>query len=88
MAIKYIHIPTSSIARPSQIYPNWIFGLKIHVASGNPGSNLYLEERRDLWLVEMRRDKSKNKIHFFQTSRQLKNSFEMQNFFFETHDEK
>jgi hypothetical protein len=40
MAIKYTKwlqtIPTSSITRPSKIFPNWDFGLKIKVTSGNP----------------------------------------------------
>jgi hypothetical protein len=38
---KWPHnIPTSSVSRPSKIYPNWDFGLKIYVPSGNPGGHL------------------------------------------------
>jgi hypothetical protein len=35
MAINYLHIPTSSVARPSKIYPNWDFWFE-NIPSGNP----------------------------------------------------
>jgi hypothetical protein len=52
MVVKYTkwpyNIPTSSIARPSKIYPNWDFDLKIyHLAT--------LTERTDYFVSDMRR---------------------------------
>jgi hypothetical protein len=44
MAIKYTNMATSSIARPSKIYPNWDFWFE-NVPSGNPGReslNVYI----------------------------------------------
>jgi hypothetical protein len=38
MAIKHPKRPTSSIARPSKIYPNWNFWFE-NAPSGNPGVN-------------------------------------------------
>jgi hypothetical protein len=41
MAIKYLHIPTSSIARPSKINPKWDFCFE-NIPSGNPGVDVMI----------------------------------------------
>jgi hypothetical protein len=33
------NIPTSSVERPSKIYPNWDFGFE-NIPSGNPGDKV------------------------------------------------
>jgi hypothetical protein len=41
MYSKWLYnIPTFCIPRPPKIYPNWNFGLKIKISSGNPCSHV------------------------------------------------
>jgi hypothetical protein len=44
-----IHIPTSSIARPSNIYPNWYFCFE-NMASGNPAVIAQLNDKGSNYL--------------------------------------